>query len=305
MIADAWRAFAEKPVEDFEAPAPALELATVLERHHTDMDAAARAAAQGRERGLHGLAEVAVLAVDLENLLERSGGAWSAALRVLKDQMLADIAAAGLEIVRLRGLPARATVDLVDVESWRYDDAYAEAVVVEELAVAVRHLGRPLRRGRVVMGAPQSGGPRTTDDGRARASRSAAAEAHPQRPVATVPGSILCPVTSCRHPNAPDADVCAACLTQLVVYRRFSQFPQVLFNRGLQAARSSDPTGARDQFAAALAWAPEDTEVRNAYALACFEADDEPAARRAWEEVLERMPTDARALAGLSRLSKR
>ena len=52
--------------------------------------------------------------------------------------MLAQIAASGLEVVRLRGAPASAVEDLARVECWRYDDMHESPVVVDELEVAVR-----------------------------------------------------------------------------------------------------------------------------------------------------------------------
>src|SRR3954454_17061461 len=64
--------------------------------------------------------------------------------------MLGQIEADGLEIVRLRGAALSAIDRLAHVDSWRYDALYASEVVVEELEVAVRHHGAPLRLGRVV-----------------------------------------------------------------------------------------------------------------------------------------------------------
>jgi hypothetical protein len=298
-----WDAFVEKPIQEFEPRAPAAELAAALERYHTDMDAAAHAAVQSREQGLRALAELAVLIVELEQAVDRCGGAPVAQLQALTDQMLAVVASTGLEIVRLRGLRARESVDLVEVESWRYDDSFEEELIAEELEVAVLHLGRPLRRGRVVMGVPPEGGPEAADDSDTRQSTPATVSA--RHVTVEESESMVCPVTSCGFLNPADSDVCIACLTHLVGYRQLTLFPQVLFNRGLRAARAGDPRVARDHFATAITWAPDDTEIRHAYALACLQGNDEAAARRAWEEVLARVPTDTRALRGLSQLSIR
>lgn len=160
--APTWREFAERAGIEVAPSSPAAELAGVLQRYRADLDEAARAGASSRANGLRVLAEQAVLAVQLEQVLE---GASTRALEdeeirqpwlQLKDRMLAQIRACGLEIVRLAGATARSVDDLVDVECWRHDDAYASEVVAEELEIAVRFGGTVVRRGRVVMGAPRS-----------------------------------------------------------------------------------------------------------------------------------------------------
>jgi hypothetical protein len=85
---------------------------------------------------------------------------------LLKDRMLAAVAVAGLEVVRLVGLSDDKVVDIAEVVCWRHDDACTRPVVLEELEPAIRLDGVALRLGRVVMGAP--GGseppePATTD----------------------------------------------------------------------------------------------------------------------------------------------
>jgi hypothetical protein len=305
--APTWSDFAERPVREFEMGSPAGEIATVLRRYRADLDAAARAGAEGRAQGLRALAEQAVLAVELDKQLESPSAASEPAfaairdaLRALTDRMLVQIEAAGLEIVRLRGSDARSVAELALVDSWRYDDAYETEVVVEELEAAVRHLGAPLRLGRVVMGAPPGGGPREPDEAPAApphpGPRGAASENAPEL------APVICPVADCGAHNAADAEVCAVCLTQLGGYRRLSLFPQVLFNRGLQAALAQDSRTARDCFAAVVLWCPDDLETRNAYGLACLECGDARAAGRAWREVLARAPGDVLARRGLTAL---
>jgi hypothetical protein len=305
-----WIEFTERPVPDFEPGSPASELASVLRRHHADLEAAARAAADARVQGLRALAEQAVLATELEAHLERQGvsdddgplGALHAALSEVKDRMLSQIAGSGLEIVRLHGRPAAAVGELADIESWRYDDRFDAEHVVEELEVAVLHLGRPLRRGRVIMGAPSRGGPATVEVTRSLTRHDDAhLPAAPRSGVAEA-AAIECPVADCRAHNELDAEVCVVCLTPLAGYRRLSLFPQVLFNRGLRAARAGNRLAARDCFAAAVVWHPEDIETRNAYALACLESRDRDGARGAWERVLELSPRDPLALRGLRAL---
>jgi hypothetical protein len=296
-----WQDFTERPVADFELGSPAEEVAGLLRQHRSALDAAARAAADGRAQGLRALAEQAVLAVQLEKRLAREPCA-SDALIGLKDAMLDQIAGAGLEVVRLEGVEGRAVAGLVQVESWRYDPDLDDELVVEELEVAVCHLGMPLRLGRVVMGAPPDAGPRAGGEELARpvAAADAVAALRPSAAASTDPAVVLCPVTDCRAENAIDADVCDRCLTPLAAFRRLTQFPLVLFNRGLRAARDQQLRAARDCFAAALLWEPLGADAGNAFALACLELDDLPAARRTWQDLLARDPADAIARRGLA-----
>ena len=241
-------------------------------------------------QGLRALAEQAVLAIELKKVIEvhaarRDDGSADrlhAALRSLKDRMLAHVAAAGLEVVRLRGVSARAVYDLVEVDGWCYGDAYPSAVVVDELEVAVTLDGRPLRMGRVVIGAPREPPPRPADAGHPVAAQALRAQSDPP---ARSPGRVACPVDACGTENDPGAEYCSGCLTQLAGYIRLSLHPDALFNRGLRAARAGDAGSARDCFAAVMLWQPDDVLTRNAYALACLQAQDPAAAQRAWEEV--------------------
>lgn len=302
MQTPSWVEFVERAVPEFDPGSPASELASVLERHYADLEAAAHAAAEGRTQGLRALAEQAVLAAELERQLVASDGG-DTPLRALKDRMLAQIEAAGLEIVHLDGAAAAAVAEIAEIESWRYDDRYASEVVVEVLEVAVLHLGRPLRRGRVVMGAPSSGGPTLMDVPRSLVRHAAPRTVQPPRLTLAGGATIVCPVPACQSENDLGADVCAACLTQLGSYRRLSLFPQVLFNRGLRAAQAGNSLAARDCFAAAVHWQPDDVETRNAYALACLDCRDVDGARSAWEQVLAHAPADSLAQRGLQALA--
>lgn len=309
-----WADFDEQPATEVELRSPAAELAAVLRRYREDLDAAARAGSDGRAQGLRALADQAVLAVELEGLLELQQSARGAslerlhgALRSLKDRMLAHVASSGLEIVRLHGARGGDVADSVQVDQWRYDDGCAVQVVVEELEVAVRLDGVPLRRGRVVMGAPREvpstatapaeagPAPQRADSGVGRR------RVAPERPPAP---RIVCPVADCGTENHATAEVCVGCLTLLTGYGRLTMHPQVLFNQGLRAARAGDYATARECFAAVVLWQPHDLRTRNAYALACLEACDRRAARRAWEEVLARAPGDPLAVRGMAALTR-
>lgn len=306
-----WVEFAERAVPEFEPHSPATELASVLQRYRADLEAAARAGAEGRVQGLRALAEQAVLATELAKQLDQHPprpsdepfGILHAALRALTDRMLAQIEHAGLEIVPLRGAPAAAVAELAEVDSWRYDDRYASERVIEELEVAVLHFGRPLRLGRVVMGAPSSGGQVIEELPRSLARRAKEPSARAPRTMLAGSATIVCPVADCGVENELSAEVCTACLTQLGGYRRLSLFPQVLFNRGLRAARAGNSFAARDSFAAVVLWHPDDVETWNAYALACMECRDADSARSAWEQVLARAPADSLAQRGLQALA--
>src|SRR5439155_1678286 len=105
-----WNAFSERPVGAAGALAsPASEMAAVLQRYRSDLDAAQAEVEAACRRGLEALAQQAVLAVRLEAALalyepQLAGASMEKAhqhLRILKDQMLAELAAAGVEPVRL------------------------------------------------------------------------------------------------------------------------------------------------------------------------------------------------------------
>jgi molecular chaperone GrpE (heat shock protein) len=318
-LAPTWAEFHERPQIAldlraelaFDPRSPSQELAAVLEHSRADLEAAVRAGTESRAQGLRALAEQAVLVVELENVLARHATAQDDAslarlhdtLHALKDRMLGQISAVGLEVVRLRGASAHSVHDVIEVESWRYDDGYAGEVVVEELEAGVRLHGRPLRMGRVVMGAPRhpaSHGPEIVVEAGEPELRSAAGTLAP----APSPGRIVCPVAGCGAENDVGSEFCVGCLAELAGYVRLLLHPHALFNRGLRAARAGDSRGARDCFAAVVLWQPDDVGARKAYALACMDASDRAAARRAWEDVLSRAPRDAFAERGLRALGR-
>jgi hypothetical protein len=303
-----WEDFEETSVPEFRPRSPHAELADVLRRYRADLDAAARSAAYGRAQSLRALAEQAVLAVELERLLDRQAaemGDRFQALRRLKDRMLERVEEAGLEVVHLDGASAEEVAGLAEIEHWLFADSYLSPVVVEELEAAVRVDGAPLRMGRVVMGAPRGQAVAQPIDSVRGPEPPAAAVRPPD--VSAAPSAdrtrIVCPIEDCGAQNEPDAEVCVACLTLLVGYRRLSLYPEVLFNRGLRTARAGDSRTARECFAAVALWLPEDARARNAYALACLDAADGAAAARAWSEVLALAPDDPLAVRGLKAMA--
>lgn len=301
MSRPTWSDFVERPVPDVRTAGPGAELAEVLRRYRADLDAAARACADGRARALRALAEQAVLAVELEKLIDRDAalrpahGALSELSRITR-RMFEVVEAAGLEVVRLVGRPAEGLAGLAVVEHWRFDAGYPGAVVAEELEAAVRLDGAPLRAGRVVMGAPEGVAWRIPDPPPRPTPPSPARQRPAGDPAAL---RVVCPIEGCGTPNDPSAEVCAGCLTVLAGYIRVTAYPDVLFNRGIRAARHGDSHTARECFAAVALWLPDDRRARNAYALACLDAGDRAAARRTWDEVLERWPDDPVAPRGI------
>lgn len=306
-----WSEFAEQPAADFALCSPAEELAAVLRRMRADVDRAAEAAARQQVQTLRALAEQAVLALELEQLLDRRGAGLGdaahahvrRALGRLKDRMLAQVAAAGLEIVHVGGAPAAAVADLVEIVGWRADDIDAAPTVVTEIDPAVCHNGVALRRGRVIMAGlgdvPAVTGLPVPAHGDREAVGLVAERAGPPAERPPEP-RIVCPIAGCHAENPAGADVCIGCLIPLAGFGRLLMHPAALFNRGLRAARAGRSTLARECFSAIVLWLPDDLTTRNAHALACLDAGDLPAARSAWQDVLRCSPGDRIALRGLA-----
>jgi hypothetical protein len=163
-----WDAFTVRDVpEGPELVSPASEVAALLQRYHADLARARDEIAAASRAGLESLAEQAVLVVQLAAALERyesllqqaSLGLVHRHLRVLKDQMMSAIAAAGLEIVVPLGRPFDEVADRVHVDGWRHREEFAAEVVAEVVEPIVMSGGALVRAGRVVMGAPASARP--------------------------------------------------------------------------------------------------------------------------------------------------
>lgn len=110
---------------------------------------------------------------------------------------------------------------------------------------------------------------------------------------------IGCPQSSCRAENEASANECILCGTPLQSYVRLRSHSAHLFNEGLASARNGEFEQARDRFASVVYWNPNDVEARNALAMACLELDNLKEAKRQWEIILERAPTDTQASAYL------
>jgi tetratricopeptide (TPR) repeat protein len=104
--------------------------------------------------------------------------------------------------------------------------------------------------------------------------------------------------------NDDAAETCRGCGTPLESYARVASHAANLFNQGLAAASERRLKEARDLFAAVVLWCPNDSEARNAYALACFQQGDKAEARRGWEAVLARSSRDELAARGMLLLDR-
>src|SRR5262245_61170985 len=116
---------------------------------------------------------------------------------------------------------------------------------------------------------------------------------------------VVCPVGTCRSTNDSGADTCERCGTPIRAYVRLSVAAADLFNRGLSAAQNGEAALARDLLAAVVYWCPMDLEARNALASACFMLRDYSEARRHWEAVLQRSPSDSIAQRGVAAVTAR
>ena len=158
-----WSVFSEREAPfDSELLSPASEVAAVLQWSHAALDEAQQAVEDVRREGLMALAEQAVLVVQLAAALDRYAPDFTQAsltnvqrsLRIVKDQMLAAVNRAGLEIGVPLGKSFNEVADLVSVAGWRHHRNFSSEVVAEVLEPFVVYRGVPLRFGRVVMGAP-------------------------------------------------------------------------------------------------------------------------------------------------------
>lgn len=113
---------------------------------------------------------------------------------------------------------------------------------------------------------------------------------------------IICPASTCRADNDPQAEVCKVCGTPLRGFAQLSVYPAHLFNQGLSAAREGQMTQARDLLSALVYWCPMDVEARNALAMVCLALGDRITSRHHLETVLDRSPTDAVATQGIAML---
>ena len=158
-----WSLFKEREVPfEVELLSPASEVAALLQRYRTDVDAAEQNVEGVRNEGLAGLAQQAVFVIQLAAALDRYESDLKQAsltrvhrhLRVLKDQMLDALSSAGLEVVIPIGKPFDEVADSVHVEGWRHHEDFSSEVVAEVLEPIVKYRGALVRLGRVVMGAP-------------------------------------------------------------------------------------------------------------------------------------------------------
>ncbi len=158
-----WSLFSERnsPVE-VELVSPASEVTAILRRCQMALEEAQQTIEQTRKQGLMALANQAVLVAQLTdtiehyapNLAQASLAKVHRSLRILKDQMLAGLADAGLEIEVPLGKSFDEVERWVNIDGWRHHESFSGEVVAEVVEAIVRYDGKLLRPGRVVMGAP-------------------------------------------------------------------------------------------------------------------------------------------------------
>lgn len=170
-----WAVFGPREVPgEVELLSPAAEAAGLLQLYHGDLAAARQQQEDVRMAGLRALAQQAVFAFQFGAALERyqpelTQGTLLRAhrhLRVLKDQMLDALRAAGLEIEVPLGQSFEQVADAVHVDGWRHESRFTSEVVAEVSEPIVKAGGALIRLGRVVMGAPvEQAGSATTENG--------------------------------------------------------------------------------------------------------------------------------------------
>jgi molecular chaperone GrpE (heat shock protein) len=158
-----WSVFPEREVPfDIELLAPASEMAALLQKYRTDIDAVREKLEDAREEGLEALAQQAVFVVQFETALAEYATALAQVtqkkihhhFRVLKDQMLEAMKKNGLEIVVPLGKPFDEVVDWVLVEGWLHHEDFPSEIVIQVKEPIITYQGALIRSGRVVMGAP-------------------------------------------------------------------------------------------------------------------------------------------------------
>ena len=157
-----WSLFVEREVSvQGELLSPSAELSSIIQWARSEVDAAGRKGAEARAEALGALAQQAVFVAQLAGALEAYEREFPARahrhLRVLKDQMLAALGQAGIEIVDPSGKPFDEVSKSVDVIGWRQHEQYPTELVAEVIEPIVTAEGAVVRRGRVIMGAPPAG----------------------------------------------------------------------------------------------------------------------------------------------------
>ena len=158
-----WAVFSKRQVPlDVELLSPASEMVGLLQKYSCEMDKAKQETESVRREWLKVVAQQAVFAVQLESALKRYEPLLAKAsleriykhIRIIKDQMLADIKNAGLEVSVPLGKAFNEVADNVSVDGWIHNESFTSEVVADVVEPIVTFNGKLLRAGRVVMGAP-------------------------------------------------------------------------------------------------------------------------------------------------------
>jgi hypothetical protein len=158
-----WDTFSERPAQaPAEFVSPSSEVAAVLQRYRSDVEAARSQTRAAVEDAREAAAQQAVLVAQLDAILSRAADGLTAAgqgsvhkrLRVLKDQMLDTLGRGGITVQDPTGRPLAEVWDRVEVVGWRHVPELTAKLVVATLEPIVLYGKAPIRRGRVIAGTP-------------------------------------------------------------------------------------------------------------------------------------------------------
>jgi hypothetical protein len=159
-----WSVFSKRPVPfDVELLSPASEMAVLLQKYLTDMNNMQKEIESFHNEGVDAAAQQAVYATQLASALDMYESLITETplkrvhrhLRIIKDQMLSALENTGFKIDNPIGKPFDDIADRVYVDGWRHQVDFTSEVVAEVIEPIVIYRGKLVRRGRVVMGAPQ------------------------------------------------------------------------------------------------------------------------------------------------------
>jgi hypothetical protein len=160
-----WDEFAERPgASDVGLVSPMSELASVLQRYRSDVDAALGKASSAVTDAREVAVEQAVLVAQFAAVLDEVTGRLADAgqgpvhkrLRILKDQMLEVLRSGGITVDDPIGRPLTEVSDQVEVVGWLHRPEFTAEVVAKTHEAIVLHRGALVRRGEVIVGAPQT-----------------------------------------------------------------------------------------------------------------------------------------------------
>lgn len=170
-----WNSFSSREEVDLGAEtapvSPASELMALLQTYQVDHRKMEERLAQERQHWLDLLVQQALLVGRFEIMLSRYDATLTRlveqpprpgsplkksynSFRILKEQMAADLASAGIAFANPLGKPYNEVENVVTVDGWRHHQDYTEETVIEVTEAVVYFQGELVHQGRVVMGGP-------------------------------------------------------------------------------------------------------------------------------------------------------